>query len=129
MAHPNEDLLAAGYKGFASGDVDTLTKLWADDAVAHVLGGGRLGGDYNGRDAVFAFFLEVATLTDGTFSLEIHDLLANDVHGIALATTRAEREGRSFEGQDVHVFHITDGQITEAWFFDSDQAAAVAFFD
>jgi uncharacterized protein len=129
MAHPNEDLLATGYKAFAAVDLETLTKLWADDVVVHVFGAGRLGGDYTGRDAVFAFFGELMTLTDGTFSLEIHDMLANDAHGVTLATVRAAREGRTFEGLDVHVFHIADGRITEAWFFGSDQAGSAAFFD
>jgi ketosteroid isomerase-like protein len=51
----------------------------------------------------------------GTLRLELHDVLANDEHAIALYTTRAERKGRRLEDNEVNTFHMRDGKVTEVW--------------
>ncbi len=60
--------------------------------------------------------------------IEVHDILANDTHGVALVTRMAERDGRSFEMNEVHVFHISDGKVTEYWGFEEDQRRSDEFF-
>jgi ketosteroid isomerase-like protein len=55
-------------------------------------------------------------MTNGTLRWELHDVLANDDHTVALHITRAERKGRSLADRVVYVFHVRDGQIREAWF-------------
>lgn len=53
--------------------------------------------------------------TGGTFKLEIHDLLANDEHGVVLVTLTGERRGKSLNANDVHVWHVRDGKFSEFW--------------
>ena len=53
----------------------------------------------------------------------MHDLLANDDHGIGLVTVTATRGGRSLNVNDVNVFHLRDGQVTECWIASTDQRA------
>jgi uncharacterized protein len=129
MAHPNEDLVRRGYAAFRAGDLATLGELFADDVVFHIGGRGRLSGDYAGKQAVFDYFGQLAQETGGTFSLEIHDVLANDVHVVALNTTSAQREGRSLNDvPNVQVFHVQDGTVTESWIHSGDQYASDEFY-
>jgi hypothetical protein len=37
----------------------------------------------------------------------------NDEHGVALVIESASRQGRSHAGNATHVFHLSDGQVTE----------------
>jgi ketosteroid isomerase-like protein len=98
MGHPNEDLLRQGYDAFARGDMDWLGEHFADDIVWHVPGQHQFAGDHRGKDAVFALFAKQMELTGGSFRLDIHDVLANDEHGVALATATATREGQVTRG-------------------------------
>ena len=99
MAHPNEDLVRKGYQAFGTGDLDTLTQLFTDDIQWHTPGRSPLAGDLKGRDEVFAQFAKIAELSGGSFRLEIHDVIANDEHAIALVTASGSREGKSLDGQ------------------------------
>jgi ketosteroid isomerase-like protein len=115
MAHPNEALTRKGYKAFGTGDLDTLRELFDPNVVWHLSGRGPLAGDYRGVDEVFGVFAKTAELTGGTFKLEIHDVLANDEHVVALVMARGERGGKSLEDPQAHVLHVRDGKVTEFW--------------
>lgn len=126
--HPNVELLRTGYNAYSTGDMDVLTRLFADDVLWHVAGRSQLSGDYKGRDAVFGFFGKLMELSGATAKIEVHDILANDDHAVALVTGTATRGGTSFEGQDVHTFHVRDGQVVEFWDSPVDQYAADEFW-
>ena len=128
MAHPNEDLLRRGYDAFSSGDMDTLNQLFADDIKWHSPGNNQLTGDYEGKDQVFQLFGKTLELTGGSFKIELHDVLANDEHAVALTKVRGEREGRTLDQNSVQVFHIEDGKVTESWLHPEDAAAADEFW-
>lgn len=119
--HPNLAAARAGYEAFATGDMAAIGELVADDIIWHVPGDNSLSGDYLGKEAVFNMFGRLRQETDGTFKNEIHDILANDDHGVALVTTTLTRNGESFSDQSVHVFHMSDGKMTEFWNFPRNQ--------
>ena len=109
--------LRDGYDAFGRGDLDALRGLFTSDIVWHVGGNSPLSGDYKGIDAVFEFFGRIFTETNGTFKNEVHDILANDQHGIALVTQSGERNGNKIETNAVHVLHYNErGETTESWF-------------
>lgn len=126
--HPNVELLRKGYNAYSSGDMDVLQELFAEDIQWHIAGRSQLSGDYKGRDAVFGFFGKLMELTEGTAKLEVHDILANDEHGVALVTGSSSRGGKTLEGPDVHVFHIRNGQVVEFWDSPLDQYASDEFY-
>ena len=128
MTHPNEELTRRGFDAFAKGDVDTLRELFDQDAVWHAPGRSPLSGDYRGVDAILGFFARLAELTGGTFRTDVHDVVANDEHAVAIYATRGEREGRTLENRTVLVSHIRNGKIAEAWLMSEDQYAADEFF-
>ena len=126
--HENLDLLRRGYAAYSSGDLATINELFADDVVWHVGGRSPLARDYTGKEQVFGFFAKLQELSDGTSKVEVHDLLANDEHGVALVTTSATRGGQSHDGRATHVFHLRDGKVTEFWDAYTDQYAQDEFW-
>jgi ketosteroid isomerase-like protein len=128
MAHPNEDLLRRGYQAFATGDIDTVLSLFADDIVWHVEGTSQVSGDYRGHQEVLGFFGKMMELSGGTFRLDIHDVLVDDVHGVVLVTARGERDDQKMDVREVNIWHLADGKATEFWSFADDQEALDKFF-
>jgi ketosteroid isomerase-like protein len=128
MAHPNEDLIQKGYDAFGKGDFDAVKDLFAADIKWHTPGRSPISGDLEGIDAVLGQFAKIAELSGGSFRLEIHDMLANDEHGVAMVTATGDRGGKSFTDNQVHVFHVKDGKVTEFWGHAGDQYAADEFW-
>lgn len=128
MPHPNEESIRRGYQAFAQGDMGTIGELMADDIVWHSGGDNILTGDYKGKEAVLEWFARLAQESGGTFTAEVHDVLANDDHAVALVTTSATRNNNSFEVRAAQIFHVNDGQITEFWSFAEDQDALDEFW-
>jgi ketosteroid isomerase-like protein len=126
--HPNVELLRKGYQAYSRGDMETINELFADDVEWHVAGRSQLAGNYHGKDEVFGFFGKIIELSGGTARFEVHDVLANDEHGVALVTGSASRAGRDFTGKDVHTFHIRDGKVVEFWDSPLDQYAIDEFW-
>lgn len=115
MTHPNEDLLRRGYQAFRSGDMATVLSILADDICWHVAGSGGFAGDYHGHQEVMGLFAKLMQASGGTFRADIHDILANDTHGVVLANVQAEKNGQPLTGREVHVWHLADGKATAYW--------------
>jgi len=79
-------------------------------------------------EQVFGFFAKLQEMSEGTSKLEVHDLLADDEHGVALVAESATRGGRSLESNATHVLHLRDGKVTEFWDARPDQYAADEFW-
>ena len=127
--HPNVERMRKGYDAFGRGDLDYLrNEMFADDVVFHAPGDNPLAGDYKGIDEVFGFFGKLVQESGGTFSLEIHDLLANDEHAVGLHTAHAEREGKTLRDNNTLVFHVRDGKVTEVWQYWADPYSADELF-
>ena len=129
MTHPNEELVRSGYDAFAKGDIELLRdEYFAPDIVWHFPGRSPLASDYRGVDDVLAFFGRSFELSGGTLQIEVHDVLANDEHAVALIHVRADRDGKTLDDNSVQVFHINDGKVTESWIHPGDQYAGDEFW-
>ena len=120
--HPNLVIARAGYEAFDRGDMAAVSDLLSDDIVWHSGGSNVLTGDYGGKEAVLDFFSLLMRESGGTYRNDVHDMLANDEHGVALVTVSASRGGESYEGRVIHVFHMSDGKMTEFWSYPEDQS-------
>lgn len=130
MSHPNEDLIRRLYSAFAGQDMPVIDELLADDIVWHAPGRARNSGMRRGKPELFTMMGELAQLTGGTLSSEVHDILANDEHAVVLQMTHGRREGRpSLEDREVIVFHLRDGKVAEVWEHPGDLYAMEAFFE
>jgi ketosteroid isomerase-like protein len=126
--HPDVERARRGYEAFAKGDLATLSELIADDCTWHVTGAGHLSGDYHGQEQVFGFFGRLIEETGGTFRLDVHDILANDEHTVALCTLSASRGNKSIEVPVANVSHIRDGKVAEFWAATADPQATIDFW-
>jgi ketosteroid isomerase-like protein len=120
--------IRAGYEAFGKGDIPAVAQLLADDIAWHIPGRSDLSGDYRGRDEVIAFFTQVAQRSEGSFRLEIHDLLASDEHVVAIVTEIAHRGDQVLNARTTHVWHVRDGQATEFWALAADGYALDEFW-
>ena len=121
IAHDNGELIRSGYEAFAKGDMETIATIFAADIQWNISGRNMISGTYDGQEAAFAFFGKLMELTDGTFSVAVHDLLASDDHVVVLAKESGSRNGKSLESDDVHVWHLAGGQAVEFWGISKDQ--------
>ena len=121
--HPNVERLRRGYAAYAEGDLATLRGLLADDVTFHFLGHTPLSGAYDGVAGVLGYFARLRE-SGAVFTFEVHDLLADDEHAVAVLAGTAERVGKRIEQKVVHVFHVNaEGKVTDWWNFWEDQAA------
>jgi len=129
VAHPNEDLVREAFAAFGRGDLEALQRQYfAEDIRYHFPGRSPMAGDYEGVAEVLEFFGRAFELTGGTLRLEMHDVIANDEHAVALFTARAERAGRRLEDHTVQVSHVRDGKVTEVWLQPGDLYAGDEFW-
>jgi ketosteroid isomerase-like protein len=128
MAHPNEELLRRCYEAFAKGDLGTVMSIFDEDIVWHEPGRSPLAGDFKGHQQVQELFGSIFEMSRGPFSIEIHDILANDEHAVVMVRTRAERSGKSLDALQCHVWHLSNGKATEFWNLTLDPYAADGFW-
>lgn len=119
--HPN---LAIGKKlmdAFNSGDMEAGAALFSEDVVWHTIGGPTL----HGLDQLAA---SMTGREDFTIETEVHDMLANDDHLIALVEATAKAGEQEFTYRTAEIMHVEDGKITERWAFSDDTSAINEFF-
>jgi uncharacterized protein len=73
----------------------SIAWLFHPDIVWYAPGRSQLAGDHQGVDTVLGYFGRTMELTGGSFRVEVHDVVANDEHGVGLNSVHAEREGRT----------------------------------
>jgi uncharacterized protein len=124
----NADLVRRGYAAFSAGDLATLTEVFAEDAVWNVPGSSPISGEKKGRDAILAYFGELMTASNGTFTATLQDVIAGQDHTIGLHRNHAERNNKTDDQDVVLVFTIQDGRITAVQQFFEDTAASDDFW-
>jgi ketosteroid isomerase-like protein len=119
--HPNEELLRREYEARAGGDDRALAEVFARDVVWHVPGRNAIAGEYRGVDQVIEYVRRRRELAEGTFEITVHDVLANDEHGLVIATGRATRGGNAFQWRAHGLHRFRDGLIAECWVLPENQ--------
>jgi ketosteroid isomerase-like protein len=114
-AHPNVEVFKRVYDAFTSGDMDGLAELIAPDVVWHVPGTNVISGEYTSRDAIFGCFNKIFELSAGTYRPQLHDIVANDQHTVALMHVTARRGDKKLDQDYAFISHIRAGQIAELW--------------
>src|SRR5215471_4092417 len=123
MAHPMEAIIREAYAAFGRGDLDGYLRHCAADWAFNIAGAGAIAGTYRGRDGLLELAGKAMATTNGTFTEEVEDVLANDHHGIVLARHRFTRDGKPREYRTVHVYTIHDGMLGECYEHPRDQNA------
>ncbi len=127
MGHPFAASLRSTFETWfenaEGGGLDALKEALAEDVVWHQAGDEE---PLRGRDAV----LEAVgrDMGDLTFDGEIHTVLADDEHAIALIQVSATRGDRRVSYGAADIVHHRDGKITERWTMVDDFPAVAAFW-
>jgi ketosteroid isomerase-like protein len=120
--HPNGKLLRGLFESFASGDVAAMEAAFDDDLTWHAPGTNRFSGQFRGRTAAMERLADMREAGIKT-RFDVHDIVANDEHAIALAHLHLEvADGRRYDQPQVAVAHVRDGRIAEFWTMNQDQA-------
>ena len=113
--HRDVDVFRRVYAAFTNGDMDRLAELIAPDVVWRVPGDNLISGTYTSRDAIFGCFNRIFELSNGSYKPQVHDILADDEHTVALLHATARRGEKTLDQDYAFVFHIRDGRITQTW--------------
>jgi ketosteroid isomerase-like protein len=124
----NVELVRRGYEAFNTGDMATLSELFAEDAVWHVAGSGVLSGTKQGRDAILAYFGELGTRTQGNFQANVQDIVGGENHTVAIQQTHGESNGKTLDMGTVIAFVVRDGKIAEGREYFEDTATSDDFW-
>jgi ketosteroid isomerase-like protein len=124
MAHRNAETYRQLYEYFLKRDVEGAKELISPDVRWHEAG---LAEPIRGLDALVERFSTTGNLSP---DVDIHDILANDEHTIALVTARMRKaSGDTVSYKAVEVMHFEDGMLTERWaFMDAVPEDVQAFF-
>jgi len=118
--HPNARLVLRCYAALASGDTQSLGEVLDPMVVWHEPGQSSLGGDHLGRDGVQNLLELLGTLSDGTFKLDLVDVLATANRAVALHEMTARRGDRLLDASSAVEFEIHQGKITEVTVYHDD---------
>ncbi len=113
--HPGEEnaeIVGRAYEAFNTGDMETLTKLFHENASWHTPGRSPVAGDTAGREETFAQFGRYVGETDGTFKAALQHLLwSEDGRVVGVHHNSAERAGKQLDTGCCIFFELKDGQI------------------
>lgn len=129
ITQTNGEILAGGYKALTQGDVPAVLAMFSEDITWHKPGHNPLSGDYTGHDEVGAHFQALMERSNGTFGLDVHDILDNGKETVvALVTENAERNGARLTLSAIHLWRFADGKATSFQNFVADEHAYDAFW-
>jgi ketosteroid isomerase-like protein len=127
-AQANAALIKSAYDAFSRGDTQSVFAVFAENILWHVPGRGPLSRDYRGHGEVAGFFEHFMGLSEGTFRIQIDEILANRDRVVVLCTETASRAGRSWSSPQVHVWTVKDGRATAFWEYEGDQQGEDEFW-
>lgn len=123
--HPNAQRLRDGFASFARGDLDAVRASFTPDITWTTAGSGPLAGEHRGWDAVAEMFGTLITVTDGTFSMDLQSVVADDRHAVAIYDATSTTGGTTATLRFVMVDEMTNAGLVRATrVFAYDQEAA-----
>jgi ketosteroid isomerase-like protein len=129
VTQSNAELLRTAYEAFATGDVPAVLAIFSEDITFHIPGRNPISGDYAGHEEVTGFFQALGERSEGTFSIDVHDILDNGEDTVvALVTHNGHRDTGELAMPGVHVWHLKDGKATSHESFVADDHESDRFW-
>jgi ketosteroid isomerase-like protein len=129
LSQSNAEIIRSGYEAFAAGDVPAVLAMFSDDISWHIPGRSPLAGTYTGPDEVLGFFGQLGERSNGTFNLDVHDVLDNGEEKVVLLLTEtAQRNDASLSVSAVHVWGVQEGKATTFQAYVADAYAVDEFW-
>ena len=121
MIESNGTIIRKAYEDFARGNIPAVFAVLDASITWHVPGYSPLSGDYVGHEQIGRFFQRTMELSAGTFSIDLHDVLAKDDLVVVLVTVKAQRNGVSVSFPEVHVWRMKDQKAIEFREYQGDE--------
>ena len=102
-------------EALGAGETVPLAALIARDVVWHVPGVHRFAGEFRGRDEVLDLYRRMAADGVRTTFDEIHAVVGDDEHVVALIRATLIAPGGSVPMRSVVVLHLEGDEVAEAW--------------
>ena len=120
--HPNGALLRGLLEALGALDVQAVETAFDVDVTWHAPGTNRFSGQFRGRTAAMRRLAQMREAGIST-GFDVHDVVANDEHTVALVHLHLEvADGRRYDQPLVQVAHVREGRIVEFWTMNQDQA-------
>ena len=119
--HPNAAKYREVTESFTAGDFAPMMESVADDVEWWYIGGDT---PLRGKQAM----MEMMGGSDSEIRADLHDVIANDEHLVALVNATATRNGKTLKYRTAEIHHIKDGKVTHRWAFSDDTEAIIKFF-
>lgn len=127
-AEANAAVVRKIFDAFARQEGMALREVFADDAVWRVPGDGTMAGTFVGREAIFRFLGRLPKETGGTYRSELVDVLASDDRAAAVYRATGVRHGRTLDLEQVLLFRLVGGRVSEVLALPTDPTAFDAFW-
>jgi ketosteroid isomerase-like protein len=121
--HPNAAKYREVTEAFNAGNIDAMADYVADDIEWWYIGGAE---PVRGKKALMDFYAQLSGEVD--VKLDLHDVVANDEHLVALVNAHATRGGKTFDYRAAEIHHVKNGKLTHRWAFSDDTEAINKFF-
>ena len=118
----NKDIVLSGYQAFSEGDLDSLSKIFHEEALITVNGDHKRSGNYKGFADWRDNFLVHLPNDYPNFNLEIQHLVAEDDRVHVFVKYTAD----NLNANGVHMFLLEGGLEKEFIIFDDTQKMAAA---
>lgn len=119
--HPNATLFRKLMDDFNSGRTEAASERIADDVEWYVIGQKE---PIRGKEGMAKSMADVGA----EIQYDLHDVLANDDHVVALGTATARKGDKTLEYRTAEIVHIKNGKLTQRWAFSDDTEAIKRFF-
>ena len=121
--HPHAARYRAMSAAMSEGDMSGLDEGIADDVAWWEIGATE---PVRGRQALME---RMQSFGDYNITAELHDVVANDDHLIALLAVTATKGDATLSYRTAEIHHVNEaGQVTERWAFSDDTQAIKDFF-
>jgi len=121
MSDSNSVTIRKACEDFAQGNIPSVFAAFDAGITWHVPGHSPLSGDYTGHDQIGGFFQRTMELSGGAFSIDVHNVLAENDLVVVLATVNAKRNGLSASFPEIHVWRMKNGKATDFREYQGDE--------
>jgi ketosteroid isomerase-like protein len=122
------DVVASFFASLMAGRYGEAVGLLDDDVVWRVPGRNPLAGERRGRNAVLAYYRELADLGGQNLDTEVGGLLGDETNVVLWLTRTSQLASRPLVTRECHIFQVKAGRITEFTEYHYDQYALDRWF-
>jgi len=109
----NEKIVREIYRALSEGDYGKYFSLLSDDIVYYAAGDCQVSGIHKGKEELKRMGTLTFEETQGTHRVELKSLSATNTYVAAIDIWKASRNGNSIQMENLLVYKLKNGKVTE----------------